>query len=280
MKCFYHADADGRCAAFWVYFSADVTDEYEESHFIEMDYSKPFPLYSIRPDEQIYIVDYSIHPDMMRDLLEITKDVTWIDHHKTAIDNYTSFNFGQDIRGVRCDGVSACMLTYCYLHHTTAEQAPTFTKLIDDWDTWKFNYGDDTRYFVTALNAYDFNPQSCRWITLCSGSRSVDDLIAEGRSMIAFRDGWASTYMKYGYETEFDGMKCFAVNIGNANSEYFKTIDANRYDAFIVFVFNGEQFIVSLYSKTHDVSLVAKKYGGGGHAQAAGFTCESLPFYK
>ena len=33
-----------------------------------------------------------------------------------------------------------------------------------------------------------------------------------------------------------------------------------------------------IYSKTHDVSDICKKYGGGGHAKAAGFTCEALPF--
>ena len=68
---------------------------------------------TIRKDEQVYIVDYSIIPDEMRELLNITKDVTWIDHHKTAIEKYKEFE--HEIRGVRYDGVSGCMLTYCYM---------------------------------------------------------------------------------------------------------------------------------------------------------------------
>ena len=117
MKCFYHNDADGRCAGFWVALSAGLTDCSDVNEFIEMDYAKPFPMDSIKPNEQIYIVDYSISPDEMRQLLEITNDVTWIDHHKTAIEKYVGFEYA--IRGIRCDGIAACMLTYCYLHHMT-----------------------------------------------------------------------------------------------------------------------------------------------------------------
>ena len=83
MKCFYHNDADGKCSAFWVKLSAGLTDlenNYKDE-FIEMDYSKPFPMDKINKDEMVYIVDFSISPEEMRSLLKITKDVTWIDHH-------------------------------------------------------------------------------------------------------------------------------------------------------------------------------------------------------
>ena len=130
---------------------------------------------TIRKDEQIYIVDYSISTDEMRQLLKITENVTWIDHHKTAIDKYQDFE--HEIRGVRYDGIAGCMLTYCYIHHMTQrgegdikqfdismiKDAPMFTKLIADWDVWKFDYGDDTRHFITAFNAYNFEPASEFW---------------------------------------------------------------------------------------------------------------------
>ena len=51
-------------------------------------------------------------------------------------------------------------------------------------------------------------------------------------------------------------------------------------DAFMPFAFNGEKWTVSMYSTTHDISDICKKYGGGGHAKAAGFTCVELPFMK
>jgi len=292
VKCFYHNDADGKCAGFWVHLSAGLNDQYQDHTFIEMTYAKRFPIDSIRKDEQIYIVDYSISPDEMRRLLKITDNVTWIDHHKTSIEKYQ--NFEHEIRGVRYDGIAGCMLTYCYIHHMTqrgdgdikpfdismTEDAPMFTKLIADWDVWKFDYGSDTRRFITAMNAYDFNPLSNRWIELIQNSGLEYNYICDGATMTDYRDGWAKDYMDLGFEVEFEGAKCFAVNLGHCNSDYFKSLPEGKYDVFMPFVFNGEQYTVSLYSTEFDVSEIAKKYGGGGHKKASGFQCKELPFKK
>lgn len=296
MKCFYHNDADGKCAGFWVALSAGLTDYNDRNEFVEMDYSKPFPTDSIRANEQIYIVDYSIPPYEMRKLLEITQDVTWIDHHKTAIEKYADFEY--DIRGVRYDGVAGCMLTYCYLHHMTSrgmgeikpfdpsmmEDAPYFTKLIADWDVWKFEYGDDTRYFHTAFESYDFHPNSdSRNMFLTRNDEQIEDggLIEQGKIMTRYRDQWAKTYCESrGFETIFEGYKAFALNLGLCNSEYFKSVDNGTYDILIPFSFDGDKWIISLYSRNIDVSEIAKKYGGGGHKGAAGFHCKELPFCK
>ena len=293
MKCFYHNDADGKCAGFWICWGAGLTRA-DRCEFIEMSYEKLFPIDTIHPNEQIYIVDYSISPDEMRELLKITTDVTWIDHHKTAIEKCDGFEY--DIRGLRYDGIAACMLTYCYLRHMTdrgfgeikpfdismADDAPRFTKLIADWDVWKFDYGDDTRKFITAFNSYDFRPESEEWNRFCSRKyvlNGVEKLIEEGAAMIKYRDGWAKSYLeRFGFETEFEGLKCFAVNLSNCNSEYFKSLPEGKYDAFMPFAFNGKKWTVSMYSTTHDISDICKKYGGGGHAKAAGFTCVELPF--
>lgn len=296
MKCFYHNDADGRCAGFWVHLSVGINDQYQDPSFIEMSYAKPFPMETIRKDEQIYIVDYSISTDEMRQLLKITENVTWIDHHKTAIDKYQDFE--HEIRGVRYDGIAGCMLAYCYIHHMTQrgegdikqfdismiKDAPMFTKLIADWDVWKFDYGDDTRHFITAFNAYNFEPSSKLWSRfLCfpdDDAFACSDFIRDGIIMTTFRDGWAKDYMKLGFETDFEGVKCFAVNLGRCNSEYFKSLPPGKYDVLIPFAFDGSQYTVSLYSTTIDVSEIAKKYGGGGHKGAAGFQCIELPFKK
>jgi len=294
MKCFYHADADGRCAGFWVKLSAAITDKSQyDIKFIEINYGMPFPFDIIQQDEQIYIVDYSIEPQEMLRLLEITKDVTWIDHHKTAIAKYVDFPC--DIRGVRVDGVAACMLTYCYLHHMTdrgigtiipfdtsmTEKAPKFTKLITDWDVWKFEYGNDTRNFITNFNTRDFCPWSSNWddffINDCE--RICDIFIRDGAMMNRFRDQWAKEYCRVkGFETVIDGRKAFAMNLGMCNSEYFKSISG--YDILMPFCFDGETWTVSMYSQTVDVSEIAKKYGGGGHKGASGFQCKELPFVK
>lgn len=292
MKCFYHNDADGRCSAFWVkHFIGRIL----KIEFISMDYIKPFPLNFIEPDEEVYIIDYSIHPLIMDQLIKKTKFVTWIDHHKTAIEQYTesaltdAFLEGR-IRGVRQIGTAACMLTYCYLRHMTmcgtgeikpfepwmTEDAPMFTKLIADWDVMTIKYGNRTKQFITAFNAGDFDPDGKDWLD-CP-SLPTEKMIEAGKHMIEFRDGWARDYLSLGFLTYFQGYKCFALNLGRCNSEYFKSLQLGTYDVYIAFVFDGVQYSVSLYSQVVDVSKIALAYGGGGHTGAAGFTCTNLPF--
>ena len=290
MKCFYHNDADGRCSAFWVrHFLGKILN----IEFISMDYLKSFPMNIIETDEEVYIVDYSIDPQIL-DLLMLLKttNITWIDHHKTAIEKYQILPYVDQIRGVRQDGVAACMLTYCYLRHMTTcgtgeikpfepwmtEDAPMFTKLIADWDTWTMKYGDRTKLFITAFNAGDFDPYGKDWLD-CP-SLPTEKMIQAGKHMVEFRDGWAKDYLSLGFLTYFQGYKCFALNLGRCNSEYFKSLQLGTYDIYIAFVFDGVQYSVSMYSKVVDVSEIAKKYGGGGHTGAAGFVCTNLPFSR
>ena len=306
MKCFYHNDADGKCAAYWVrYFIGDIL----KIDFVSMDFRTPFPLDTIEKDEDVYIVDYSIDPAIMSKLLEKTTRITWIDHHITAIGKYAAYMaLGEsypypvpnrimahdvEFRGIRYDGIAACMLTYCYLRHMTnrgvgeikpfepwmMEDAPMFTKLIADWDVMALAYGDKTKQFIAAFNTGDFDPATGKdWQT--SPSLPTEKMIEHGKHMIKFRDGWAKSYLSFGFLTYFQGYKCFALNLGLCNSEYFKSLQLGTYDIYIAFVFDGVQYSVSMYSKVVDVSQIALSYGGGGHVGAAGFTCTNLPFSK
>jgi nanoRNase/pAp phosphatase (c-di-AMP/oligoRNAs hydrolase) len=65
------------------------------------------------------------------------------------------------------------------------------------------------------------------------------------------------------------------------SSQIFDTVKED-YDIMIPFCFDGKQWTVSMYTKNKeiDVSIIAKKYGGGGHKNAAGFQCKELPFIK
>lgn len=292
MKCFYHCDEDGKAAAYWVKKLASHYDGYEKE-FISINYGKEFPFDSIKPEEQVFIVDYSIFPEEMERLLEITDDVTWIDHHVSAIKRYE--NFKHNIRGIRYDGIAGCMLTYCYLKHMTncglgevrpfdvsmTSSAPWFTKYIADFDVWKFEYGDDTRAFEMGLQLYDLDPNSRKNIfdelSNLDGYIYESHIIELGEDLLLYRDKWAKDYCDHvGFECEFEGLKCFAMNLAMAGSEYFKSVDQDKYDMFIGFSFNGRSWNYSLRSTRIDCSQIAMKYGGGGHKGAAGFNSNEL----
>lgn len=263
-----------------------------------MDYNSEFPLDDIREGDAVYIVDYHLPPEIMLELLKITSNVYWIDHHKTAIEKYKAFP--EKIMGLRVDGTAACVLTYIYFNLATLEgsgkafpvtkemieETPYFTRLIGDWDTWKFEYGEETKRFQTGMLMRDTTPKADVWQRLYEYNERYDDahgtIVDEGRVALLFRDQWAKDYLDHiGFETEFEGHRCFAVNLAHCNSEYFKSIEDKGYDIYIPFSWNGEDWTVSLYTvKDIDVSEIAKKYGGGGHLSASGYVCKELPFSK
>lgn len=294
MKCFYHNDLDGRCAAAVVYIwvGLPVLDNrlLDTCEFIEINYNKTFPIDSIKHEERVWIVDFSISPDEMKKLLSITKDVTWIDHHKTAIDKYADFPFA--IKGVRKDGEAGCSLTFKYVHWWSARgdepydlnktnqyiPVPDAIKLAEDWDIWKLQYGDKTKAFQAGMGMKNTSPDSELWFDLLAKGNSLEDIIRNGHVALAYRSQWAKDFMKsWSFPVEFEGYKCIAANLGSCNSEYFNSVK-DGFDIMMPFVFDGKKWTVSLYSTTIDVSQIAKKYGGGGHKGASGFQCEALPF--
>lgn len=297
MKCFYHIDEDGKCAAFWVNKLAKHYDGYEKE-FIPINYGMDFPFDTIHQEEQIYIVDFSILPEQMEQLLKVTENITWIDHHISAIRRYD--NFSHAIKGIRYDGIAGCMLTYCYLKHmikieqnngsvtcvpfniTMTEDAPMFTKYIADFDIWKFDYGEDTKAFEMGLQLYEnLEPESPTWESFYNDDCVCNDTINDGKLLLIYRDNWAKEYCECcGFETEFEGYKCFAMNLAMISSDHFKSVNEEEYDMFIGFSYNGKSWNYSLRSTKVDCSQIAMKYGGGGHKGAAGFSSDKLLVYK
>lgn len=315
MKCFHHNDPDGFCAAFWVlrcyhYKGIDLAPE----NFIEMNYDRPFPMDSVQKDEEVWIVDFSISKDEMLHLLEITKNVVWIDHHITAIEKYTGIDW--PIMGIRRDGVSGCLLTWAYVHgfvdggqigYLTDEidaedgsrlfklddailtTAPMFTQLINDWDIWARKMDPKTVYFMTCLQSVnDLSPPAIIWDNLWrddkyNSCQILDEMITRGECMLDYRDGYAKTVLdSIGFPGKFEGYNCFFVNLPKCNSEFFKSVEGKGYDIFVPFYHTGTNWLVSLYSQTVDVSVIAAKQGGGGHRGAAGFTVytDEVPFKR
>ncbi len=312
MKCFYHSDLDGQASAFCVYAWVGIkptNNEYtiNDIRFIEINYGKPFPFDSIKKDEQIWIVDYSISPEEMLKLLSITQDITWIDHHKTAIEKYA--NFPHKIRGIRKDGEAACVLTWKYIHWFTARgegvedlsktsedlKIPRCIELVGDRDIWAWKFGEETKNFFNGSQLHDTSPSSEFWWkcmdleldpTLGEGNLAGqkrgqifwDDLLNAGKIIEQYKQSTdKSINNSLGWNTIFEGYKCWAINRARTSSDRYGD-RIKEYDILLPYFHDGNQFTVSLYSEKVDVSDIAKKYGGGGHKKASGFQCVSLPF--
>lgn len=296
MKCFYHNDNDGimaaKCVHAWV--GINPFENYYTSEFISINYNQKFPFDSIKKNEQVWIVDYSIEPDEMRKLLTITKDVIWIDHHKTAIEKYKGFE--HLIKGIRKDGEAGCVLAFKYINWYTNRGGgdvdltkerkdipiPRAIELVGDRDIWAWKFGDETKYFCLGLSVLNMVPESPFLFDLITHKEKelIPQIIEKGKVISQFKKLEDRKYIKnWSFVIDFDGHTCIVCNKGSTSSEFFGD-GFNLYDMAITFCSDGKCWSISMYSQTIDVSKIAKKYGGGGHTGAAGFICNELPFKK
>lgn len=299
MKIFYHNDMDGIVSAHIIYNNVKKLHNVNSEDFIEMDYKKTFPLHKIKEKEIVYIVDYSIEPETMKKLLEITPKVIWIDHHQSAIDKYSNFENIDKIAGIRANGLAGCVLTYWYfygrqieteefikdypknIHSRYREEIPEYIRLAGDWDVWEHLYGQSTADFSVCFNTRIKSPMDEKFNFLVD-TRHLLLFLDSGEDMIEYRESWADNFMKrYGFETEIDGYRAYVANLGNGNSTYFGDL-INYYDIVGTFCYDGDSYNCSLYSTKENVNCaeICAKRGGGGHKGAAGFICKELPFKK
>ena len=276
MKCFYHTDMDGKCAGAIVYWGQNPPNKKYDLECIPINYKDDFPFDKIEKNEIVYIVDFSLQKDgEWEKLLEITKNIIWIDHHKTAIEKAPKEI--QKLPGIRMDGVAGCVLTWQYFHPN--QKLPRIVELLGDYDIWAFKFGEDTNRLQAGIRLWEHDPEHPNWSEWFKDYADMKQEIEAGYCALKYRDNYYASIIKgWSFWAEFEGHKAICCNAGSVSSQLFDSVKED-YDLMIPFVFDGKQWTVSLYTKKDiDCSEIAKKYGGGGHKQAAGFQCKELPF--
>lgn len=277
MKIYHHNDADGRCAGaialkIWKQLG-------QNPEVIEIDYKDQLDIDSIKIGETLIIVDFSFKLEIMEKIRKKTSGIIWIDHHKTAKD----YPY-QELHGLRDfsdGGKSGCELTWEFFKGKETD-SPMAIKLIGDYDTWQFKFGEKSEFMNLGIKLYPHQPKDEIWAHLLSTNHEedLDILLNEGKICRTFRDMICSDYAKaQGFETEFDGHKTFAMGLYMFGSKAFGQ-KIKEYPLCISFEFDGKNYTIGLYSEQIDVGDLAKKYGGGGHKWAAGFVSNELPFSR
>jgi uncharacterized protein len=243
-----------------------------------MDYNMELDLSSIQHGHHVVIVDFSLKPDIMRQLRKITNGIVWIDHHVTA----KEYPY-QDLLGLRNfedKAYSGCELTWMYYYPDST--MPKAIELIGDYDKWALKLPDSTA-FHEGMKLYQNDCDGPIWTQLIKEDNQqdldqVEKIILDGKIAMLYRDNYCDDLCKaFGYETSIAGHEAYACNQFKFGSGGFGH-KFHQYPICIAYIHDGKKFSVSLYSETVDVSEIAKTYGGGGHKGAAGFTCMTLPF--
>lgn len=264
--CLYHNDPDGCCAA------AIVRRAFgEQLRLHAMEIGARVPWSSIEKAKQVVLVDYSLSPS---DMVRLKEDwgFVWIDHHKTAL--RALGHEMQVVPGIRSLEEAACVLTWQTFFPDTP--VPYAVKLIGDRDIWR-NALEDTRAFNEGLYAREFDPAAGElWKPLLDDDLElVGELTQRGEILYQARMRQIKNAVdERGFETVFEGHRTLAINHRGTGDmgEYIRQAGYTIGYCYAETLRAGRlQTIVTLYSDQIDVSDIARKHGGGGHAGAAGF---------
>jgi hypothetical protein len=288
--CIFHAKCDdGFGAALAVYkaFAREV-DLWEGVH------GQPPPAAHALDGRDVVLVDFSYKRPWLEKLMENCASLLVLDHHKTAQEDLAFLEpakptWNEHLAWVdgnqspverKCPGAalfdmtrSGAMIAWQYFHR---QDPPLFYQYLQDRDLWtkKLEGGDA---FSIALRSY---PQDlATWGRLMYNAM---DLVHEGEPILRY------------YRQRIDELKATAVlnriagyTVPTVNAPYFAASEVagelcTKDVAFAAcYFYNGHGWQFSLRSRADfDVSVIAKTFGGGGHAQAAGFTAQTLPWEK
>lgn len=251
-KCY---DGFGAAYAAWKRFG-DI-----ETKYIAVSYGAPLPEMPFA--KKIFIVDFSYKREVLLDLAKNSKVVV-LDHHKTAHDELAPMIGGENPEVHFRMDQSGALMAWNYFH--PEKPAPALIQHISDRDLWEFKLEGTARIHKALVSL----PMNFRlWETL-----DIEVLKSEGTVCERIYTQLVENIVESSWMGEVDGHKVPIVNTSIAWSEVGHELNKKHPEApfaasFTVF---NNQVMWSLRSQGEfDVSAVAKKFGGGGHKNAAGF---------
>lgn len=237
----------------------------KDANYLELFYDEP--AYFPPPGSEVFMLDFSYRG---QDLVQLYNDcyLTVIDHHKTAQEELG----GEDVDWAIFDMTkSGALLTYEHLHRD--DVVPKLIQYISDRDLWEFKL-PDSRAIDAHIKSHekDFGT----WMHLERElEEDFDQCVIKGKAILQFQQRMVEMICKQSHIMNIAGHEVPVTNSTAFWSEVGHHLLEMHPDApFVASYYEkaNSRRVFSLRSRENfDCSEIAKKFGGGGHAQAAGF---------
>lgn len=226
--------------------------------------------------KEIYMLDFCFPRDTMLDLIEKNKKITVIEHHITK---------EQDVKlaqeYVFDNNHSGAILSWQYFH--PGQPAPLLLRYIEDQDIWKLEManGREINSFIDSVD-YNFD----YWNKLAQDfedSEKLKAIIEKGSIIARYEDELAKRLISENTRSiVLDGHKGYVINAPHEIASLISSIlfKENKTDLLVSWVEEMSRVHVSLRSNgSINVGELAKKFGGGGHRSAAGFSLPKINIF-
>ncbi len=229
--------------------------------YIPCKYGDPPPDVSGRG---VIILDFSYPRETIERMSLEANDIIILDHHKSAMEDLADLPFAWF-----SEDHSGAFLAWHFFH--PGEEPPKFIHYIEDRDLWKWEL-PYSREFSTALETVPY--EFIEYDRFCDDS-VFDNAVEGGAHMLAYSRAVVGKICERAVHQRFKGMDVMVVNasywvseIGNALAIHCDFAAIWHYDH------QDKNIRVSLRTSSDsiDISEIARRFNGGGHRKAGGFT--------
>lgn len=244
---------------------------------------KPMPIGALPPDDvigrNVLICDYSYRKDILLDLIPKVNKLLIIDHHKSAEKDLADIDDQYKIFDMSHSGA---VLTWNYFYCN--QKMPLLIAYIEDRDIWKKALpGSDDFFAVISILPHEFE--------VYNKYLEDDNLVLDMINNTGKKYGELNTYYadhSAGYAVpKFSRIKNKYYIVGYVNSTVLKSDVGNvifsklpLIDFSVAYSVNDKadstSFSLRSTNKHVDVSKIAFKFSGGGHACASGLKVDYL----
>ncbi len=219
-------------------------------------------------DADVLMVDVAYPKDIHLELKGKVKSLTVVDHHVTNLEGLGN------LQNVHIDmSHSGATLAWMFLH--PGKPIPELLLYVEDRDLWRFKL-PDSREFSAALSSYE--KKFDLWEIL--STMGSDKLKHDGGPILRAEARMIEDILENAFMTKIDGHEvpvvCTSIlrsQVGDRLCQIHPTVPFSAY--FFVKKNPKNQMLRCWGLRSpgrFDVSVIAKKFGGGGHSGAAGFS--------
>jgi uncharacterized protein len=260
MVLFHGNCPDGFTAAWaaWLRFREGAT-------YIEINYGEKLDVEQLR-DYDVFILDFSFPLDTMNQIADVARNVTVLDHHKTAEATLRDWKRGKVVFDMERSGAG---ITWDELHYTPR---PKLIDYIEDRDLWRWAL-PHSREISEAQFALDRTFDN--WNELAIRIEDKFDRVVElGEAFLKLKKTRVAKVCENVRWISYNDMKIPVVNASWDMSELGEYLCAKYPEAPAAGYYfdrsDKRQWGFRSNDKL-DVSEMCKLLGGGGHRNAAGF---------
>lgn len=214
--------------------------------------------------KNVLVVDFSYDNATTKRLIKEAKGLLVLDHHKSAM---------VELHDVSCTHFdmnhSGAMLAWKFFH--PGKEPPRMIRHIEDRDLWKW----EIPYSREFAAAFDMVPFDFEEFDKYLDDSAVDSAQERGAYILSYSKTVISKIVKNASPRKLDGKDVLVVNSPHWMSEIGAALSL-KCDFALIWYYDHESRQVKVSLRAHhddaDVSEIAKRFGGGGHRKAAGFS--------